>query len=92
MMQAEKVAEDLRATHDSVTGPQSPVTSLATAVRRLERRAAQAPALIEPAVKAIDAALTALAGTAARRFARARVPVMAARRLPVMAPPAPYSR
>ena len=35
-----------------------------------------------------NAALTALAGTAARRFARARVPVMAARRLPVMAPPA----
>ena len=33
---------------------------LATAVRRLERRAAQAPALIEPAVKAIDAALNAL--------------------------------
>ena len=60
MMQAEKVAEDLRATHDSVAGPQSPVPPLATAVRRLERRAAQAPALIEPAVKAIDAALTAL--------------------------------
>jgi len=50
----------LRATHDSVTGPNSPVPPLATAVRRLERRAAQAPALIEPAVKAIDAALTAL--------------------------------
>jgi DNA repair protein RecN (Recombination protein N) len=60
MMQAEKVAEDLRATHDSVTGPQSPVPPLATAIRRLERRAAQAPALIEPVVKAIDAALTAL--------------------------------
>jgi len=60
MMQAEKVAEDLRATHDSVTGPSSPVPPLATAVRRLERRAAQAPALIEPAVKAIDAGLTAL--------------------------------
>jgi DNA repair protein RecN (Recombination protein N) len=60
MMQAEKVAEDLRLTHESVTGPQSPVPPLATAVRRLERRAAQAPALIEPAVKAIDAALTAL--------------------------------
>ena len=41
-------------------GPQSPVPPLATAVRRLERRAAQAPALIEPVVKAIDAALTAL--------------------------------
>jgi len=60
MMQAEKVAEDLRTTFDSVSGPQSPVPPLATAVRRLERRAAQAPALIEPAVKAIDAALTAL--------------------------------
>jgi DNA repair protein RecN (Recombination protein N) len=60
MMQAEKVAEDLRATHDAVTGPNSPVPPLATAVRRLERRAAQAPGLIEPAVKAIDAALNAL--------------------------------
>jgi DNA repair protein RecN (Recombination protein N) len=50
----------LRSTLDSVTGPQSPVTPLSTAVRRLERRAVQAPALIEPIVKAIDAALTAL--------------------------------
>src|SRR6202030_3466749 len=60
MMQAEKVAEDLRSTLDSVTGPQSPVPPLSAAVRRLERRAVQAPALIEPVVKAIDAALTAL--------------------------------
>jgi DNA repair protein RecN (Recombination protein N) len=60
MMQAEKVAEDLRSTHEAVTGPQSPVPPLATAVRRLERRAAQAPALIGPAAKAIDAALSAL--------------------------------
>jgi DNA repair protein RecN (Recombination protein N) len=60
MMQAEKVADDLRSTHDSVAGPNSPVPPLASAVRRLERRVAQAPALIEPAVKAIDAALTAL--------------------------------
>jgi DNA repair protein RecN (Recombination protein N) len=60
MMQAEKVAEDLRATHDGVTGPQSPLSPLATAVRRLERRAAQAPALIEPVVKALDAALAAI--------------------------------
>jgi DNA repair protein RecN (Recombination protein N) len=60
MMQAEKVAEDLRATYDNVTGANSPVPPLATALRRLERRAVQAPALIEPAVKAIDAALTSL--------------------------------
>ena len=44
----------------AVNGPQSPVPPLATAVRRLERRAVQAPALIEPVVKALDAALTAL--------------------------------
>jgi len=60
MMQAEKVAEDLRATHEAITGPQSPVPPLATAVRRLERRAVQAPALIGPIVKALDAALSAL--------------------------------
>src|SRR5580700_240215 len=60
MMQAEKVAEDLRTTHDSVSGPQSPVPPLSTAVRRLERRAVQAPALIEPVVKALDEARTHL--------------------------------
>src|SRR5271165_2309142 len=60
MMQAEKIGEDLRATHDSLSGPNSPVPPLATAVRRLERRATQVPALIEPVVKAIDAALNAL--------------------------------
>jgi DNA repair protein RecN (Recombination protein N) len=60
MMQAEKVADDLRSTHDSLAGPNSPVSPLASAVRRLERRAAQAPALVDPVTKAIDAALTAL--------------------------------
>jgi DNA repair protein RecN (Recombination protein N) len=60
MMQAEKAAEDLRAAHQAVAGSQSPVPTLAAAVRRLERRQAQAPQLIAPAVKAIDAALTAL--------------------------------
>ena len=60
MMQAEKVAGDLRDAHDAVAGAQSPVPLLSATVRRLERRAAQAPALIEPAVKALDAALTAL--------------------------------
>ncbi len=60
MMQAEKVAGDLRDAHEALAGAQSPVPALSTAVRRLERRTAQAPALIEPAVKALDAALTAL--------------------------------
>jgi DNA repair protein RecN (Recombination protein N) len=60
MMQAEKAAEDLRATQEAVSGPQSAGPPLATAVRRLERRATQAPALIEPIVRAIDSALNAL--------------------------------
>jgi DNA repair protein RecN (Recombination protein N) len=60
MMQAEKVAGDLREAHEAVAGPQSPVPELSAAVRRLERRSNHAPALIEPAVKALDAALTAL--------------------------------
>src|SRR6202040_80276 len=51
MMQAEKVAGDLRDAHDAVAGTRSAVPMLASAVRRLERRAAQAPALVEPAVK-----------------------------------------
>ncbi len=60
MMQGEKIAEDLRDAQAAVGGPQSPVSALAAAVRRLERRAASAPALIEPAVKAMDAAINAL--------------------------------
>jgi DNA repair protein RecN (Recombination protein N) len=59
-MQAEKVAGDLRDAQDAVAGSQSPVPALSAALRRLERRAAQAPELMEPAVKALDAALTAL--------------------------------
>ncbi len=61
MMQGEKVAEDLREAQAAVGGPQSPVAALAAALRRLERRAANAPKLIEPAVKAMDAALNSLA-------------------------------
>ena len=60
MMQVEKVAGDLREAHDAVAGGQSPVPTLAAAVRRLERRTTHAPAIIEPAVKAFDTALTAL--------------------------------
>ncbi len=60
MMQVEKVAGDLRDAHEAVAGAQSPVPALASAVRRLERRTAHAPALIEPAVKAFDTALSAI--------------------------------
>ena len=60
MMGAEKVAEDLRAAHDTVGGHESPIPALAAAVRRLERRHAQAPGLVEPVVKAVDVAINAL--------------------------------
>jgi DNA repair protein RecN (Recombination protein N) len=60
MMQAEKVAGDLRDAHEAVTGDQSPVPALAAAVRRLERRGAQVPTLVEPALKALDIALSAI--------------------------------
>jgi DNA repair protein RecN (Recombination protein N) len=60
MMQGEKIAGDLREAQEAVSGHHSPVSTLAAAVRRLERRAGSAPALVEPAVKAIDTAINAL--------------------------------
>jgi DNA repair protein RecN (Recombination protein N) len=60
MMQAEKVAEDLRDAHEMVAGNHAPTPALSAALRRLERRASQAPALVEPVARALDAALTAL--------------------------------
>ena len=63
MMQAEKVAEDLRNAHDVIAGTDSSVPALSGVIRRLERRVAQAPGLIEPTIKALDAALTALDDT-----------------------------
>src|SRR5580692_3583253 len=60
MMQGEKIAADLREAQEAVSGDHSPVASLSAAVRRLERRATNSPALVEPAVKAIDTAINAL--------------------------------
>jgi len=60
MMQAEKIASDLRDAYEAVAGNSSPVPGFASAIRRLERRSAQAPELTDPAVKALDAALAAI--------------------------------
>ncbi|MCF8478599.1 MAG: AAA family ATPase, partial [Pseudolabrys sp.] len=56
MMQSEKVTEDLRDAFNAIAGPKSAVPGLAQIVRRLERRATQAPSLVEPSVRAPDAA------------------------------------
>ncbi|WP_438274320.1 DNA repair protein RecN [Nitrobacter sp.] len=60
MMAGEKIAADLREAQDAVSGNRSPVSVLAAAVRRLERRAASSPSLVEPAVRSIDAAINEL--------------------------------
>lgn len=60
MMAGEKIAADLREALDVVSGHGSPVSVLSAAVRRLERRAVSSPQLVEPAVRAIDAAINAL--------------------------------
>ncbi|WP_245333250.1 DNA repair protein RecN, partial [Bradyrhizobium guangdongense] len=60
MMQGEKIASDLREAQEAVGGNHSPVAALSAAVRRLERRGVNSPALVEPAVKAIDVAINAL--------------------------------
>ena len=57
MMQSEKIAADLSDAAEVLAGPGSAVPSLAAAWRRLERRAQQAPAMIEPIVKAFGEAL-----------------------------------
>jgi DNA repair protein RecN (Recombination protein N) len=60
MMGSEKVAKELNEAFDAVAGQSSVVPVLSAAVRKLERRSAQAPSLVDPSVKALDAALVAI--------------------------------
>jgi DNA repair protein RecN (Recombination protein N) len=72
MMQSEKVSEDLREAFDVIAGTDSAVPALSGTIRRLERRVAQAPQLVEPAVKSLDVALHALEETRAHLEAALR--------------------
>jgi DNA repair protein RecN (Recombination protein N) len=60
MMQAEKVARELIEAHEAVGGQASPVPALAAVLRRLERRASQAPHLVDPSLAALNTAIVAL--------------------------------
>jgi DNA repair protein RecN (Recombination protein N) len=60
MQQAEKVTAELREASALLSGHGAVTPTLSAALRRLERRAAQAPQLVDPSVKALDAALLAL--------------------------------
>src|SRR5215203_2290220 len=73
MMQSEKVAQDLSEAVETLSGQGSPIPVLAAALRKLERRAGQAPALLGPCVGALDGALVALdeARTALEQAVRA---------------------
>ncbi len=59
MMAAEKVVADLRDAQETVGGAGA-VSAISGALRRLDRRQAQAPELIAPSLEALNAALVAL--------------------------------
>ena len=60
MMQGEKVAADIADALKSLSGDSAILPMLASISRRLQRRAVQAPEIIEPSVKALDEAMEAL--------------------------------
>jgi DNA repair protein RecN (Recombination protein N) len=60
MMQAEKVARDISEAYEAVGGSASPMAALSGVLRRLERRAAQAPELVDPSTAALNTAIVAL--------------------------------
>ena len=59
-MQGEKVAADIRDARDHLTGDAAILPLLLSLSRRLQRRLPQAPALLEPSVKALDEAIDAI--------------------------------
>jgi DNA repair protein RecN (Recombination protein N) len=60
MMRAEKVAGDVAEAHETLAGGASPVPTLASLVRRLERKAPEAAGLLDGPVAALDRALNGL--------------------------------
>lgn len=62
MMRAEKVATEIADADEVLSGAASPVPVLASLLRRLERKAAEAPGLLDEVTRALDEALIALEG------------------------------
>jgi DNA repair protein RecN (Recombination protein N) len=60
MMRAEKIAGDLREAHETVAGSASPIPTLASLARRLERKASGDGGMVAPIVEALDRALKGL--------------------------------
>ena len=60
LMRAEKIAGDIAEAYETVAGSASPVPTLASLIRRLERKGEEAGGLLNGAIAAIDRALVAL--------------------------------
>jgi DNA repair protein RecN (Recombination protein N) len=60
MMRVEKIAGDINDAYEIVAGSTSPIPTLASLVRRLERKGPESAGLLDDAVAALDRALNAL--------------------------------
>jgi DNA repair protein RecN (Recombination protein N) len=60
MMRAEKIAGDINDAYETVAGSASPIPTLASLVRRLERKGPEAAGLLDGAIASLDRALAAL--------------------------------
>jgi len=60
MMRSEKIAADVNDANEVLSGPQAASPQLASLMRRLQRKAAEAPGLLDDVLKALDDALIAL--------------------------------
>lgn len=63
MMRAEKLATDIKDAEEVLSGPGSPLPQLASLLRRLQRKAAEAPGLLDEIVASLDQALLSLDAT-----------------------------
>jgi DNA repair protein RecN (Recombination protein N) len=60
MMRAEKIASEIHDAQEVLSGPASPLPQLASLLRRLQRKAAEAPGLLDEVVKSLDEAMLSL--------------------------------
>ena len=60
MMRAEKVASEIKDAQDVLSGQNSPLPQLASLLRRLQRKSAEAPGLLDEVVQSLDEAMLSL--------------------------------
>jgi DNA repair protein RecN (Recombination protein N) len=60
MMRVEKIASEIQDAQDVLSGSSSPLPQLASLLRRLQRKAAEVPGLLDEVVKSLDEAMISL--------------------------------